>query len=102
MGKLLSKLVLIVFLSTVVFGQFSRPVNIEARFVGVVQDLKILGADDQNNVSMWVSADKDYVVTGKGIIPYIYVNDSLYEYWVDYQLKGVGTTRYITIYEIQK
>lgn len=80
----------------------SQPLTIETRFVGVVNDLKILSMDDQENVLMWVSANRDYRILGKKHIPNIYLNDSLFEYWVNYQFRGIGTHRNFFIYEPQK
>lgn len=98
----MKKWALVILLSTAVFGQFNRSPNITARFAGIVSDLKFISVDEQENVLVWVSAKKGYYISGKGHIPYIYLNDTLYEYWVNYQFKGIGTPRNYFIYEPRK
>ena len=78
------------------------PRNFESRFVGIVTEVKLISMDNENNFVFWVKADQDYLIKGKDHIPYIYVEDSLYEYWADYNKMGVGTKKKLTIYEIVK
>ena len=93
-------LVILIFICS---GFCQIPQHIETRFAGVVSEIKLLSMDDQKTVFIWIKAGQDeYVVKGKNQIPYIYVGDTLFEYWADYQKVGVGTKRGITIYEIQE
>jgi hypothetical protein len=99
MEKLFFKFFLVLVFITAVF---SRPLKVETHFVGIVTEVKIISIDNQNKVEFWVNADKTYTILGKGHIPYIYINDSLFEYWVNYQRVGIGTTKNPIFYEIIK
>ena len=77
--------------------------HLEARYAGRITEVKLLNmGDDQDNIYLWVLTDKEYVVKGVKHIPYLYVGDSLFEYWSNYVKIGVGTRRDLVIYEIKK
>jgi len=78
--------------------------TIESRYIGHVTDFKILSMNDEKEVICYVQTEtmRDFRIKGTNLIPYIYVGDSLFEYWIDYQLCCVGTHRYLQMYEIIK
>jgi len=83
-------------------GYSQMPQHYETHNAGIVTEVKIVGAGDV--ISLWVMTDKgrDYVVKAFNEIPRIYVGDSLFEYWVNYQKTGVGTTSGLVIYDVEK
>jgi hypothetical protein len=80
----------------------SVPRNFESRFIGIVTEVKLISMDEDKNTIFWVKTDDDYFIKGKNQIPYIYVGDSLFEYWSDFSKLGVGTKNNLTIYELVK
>lgn len=76
--------------------------HLEARYAGRVTEVKLLNNNDQDCLYLWVLTDKEYVIKSVKHIPYIYVGDSLFEYWSNYVKIGVGTRRDLVIYEIKK
>jgi len=92
----------IAILLIVGLGFCQMPRHFEAHYVGVVTEVKIVGASDV--ISLWVLTDRygDYVAKSFGEIPRIYVGDSLYEYWTNYQKTGIGTSRGLVIYSIEE
>jgi len=76
------------------------PSNFESRFVGIVSEVKLISLDEDNNTVFLVKANQSYFIKGVKHIPYIYIGDSLFEYWSDFRKIGVGTRKKLTIYEI--
>jgi hypothetical protein len=75
--------------------------HLEARYVGRVTEIKLFNINDIDHIYLWVQADKEYMVRGVKHIPSIYIGDTLFEYWSNYQKIGVGTRRDLVIYEIK-
>lgn len=90
----------LILLTVILSGFCQVSHHMDTRSLGVVSEVKLLYMDDQKTVFIWVKADQEYLVKGKNEIPYIYVGDTLFEYWADYKKMGVGTRRSLTIYEI--
>lgn len=66
--------------------------NIECRFAGIVIDYKILSFELDSSVICWVQTNNSqYSVKGTFGLPKIYVGDSLFEYWINYDRCCVGT-----------
>lgn len=91
---------IILFIVCSVFCQVSR--HMETRLAGVVTEVKMLYMDDQKAVYILVRASQNYTVIGHNEVPYIYVGDTLFEYWADYRKIGVGTKRNLFIYKLSE
>jgi len=64
--------------------------NLQIRFVGLVEDIKYVGQSDKGLFYVLLT-DKDNLYTINGHTPtYFSVRDSVFEYWLEYQLSGVG------------
>ena len=94
--------IILILLTVFSLGFCGSPRHLEAKPAGVVTEVKVLNVDDQETVSLWVSANKEYIVKGKHLIPPIAVGDTLFEYWADYRKIGVGTKRDLIIYEVEE
>lgn len=76
--------------------------HLKAHYAGRITEVKLLSMYNLDSIYLWVLADKEYVVKGVKHIPYIFIGDSLFEYWSNYQKIGVGTRRDLIIYEIKR
>lgn len=97
----MNKLLLIIFIFGICTGDHV-PSNFYSQFVGIVSEVKLISMDADINTIFWVKADENYFIKGKKHIPYIYIGDSLFEYWADFMKIGVGTRKNVTIYEINE
>lgn len=86
------KKLFLLFVSFVLL-QASVP-SIECRFAGIVTDYKILSFELDSSYTCWVQTDiNQYCVKGSFGFPKIYVGDSLFEYWINYDKCCVGTKK---------
>ena len=95
MGKIL------IFLMIAICS-FANPkkISIIDRYVGQVTDVKVIAQDDQREFIFWVKAGtKEYNVRWNANL-YIDTGDSLFEYFIDGQLAGIGTPQQKFFYSI--
>ena len=73
----------------------------EKRYVGIVTEVKLIDIKGSTTY-LWIKADKDFIIKDENHIPFIYVGDSLFEYWLNYRQLGVGTSNNINIYKVDE
>jgi hypothetical protein len=94
----------ILIITLFILPLFARTPHVDTRFVGIVSEFKVISMDKQENIICWVkiSEIKEFYIRDKSHIPNIYVGDSLFEYWVEYQKCCVGSSKDSVMYQIIK
>ena len=75
-----------------------QPRHIDIRFAGVVTEVKLIGIND-NEITCLIVANSQYITKNVAFIPRIYIGDSLFEYWINYQKVGIATSHDLVIYK---
>lgn len=80
---------------------FGAPHSIITRDIGSVTEVKLLGITESDDVLCLIRTDRNtYVIKNRHDMPFIYVSDTLIEYWINYRRNSVGTKSGNRIYEI--
>lgn len=82
---------------------YTQQQNIQSRYAGKVHDIKYFANDKYGNLVFWITTDnaRDYYFSSSGL-PYIEVGDSLIEYWIEFQLRGIGNCNSKFFYNVLK
>jgi len=87
--------VLILFVISLLTA-YNRPSSVISKYIGQVSDVKILFKNDV----VWVKLpDREYFID-YSLDPTINRGDSIFEYWIDYQLSGISTADRRLIYPL--
>lgn len=75
--------------------------DIQSRKSGVIQDIKYVGKYSNRLYKFAVRTDKCYwCFFRSNNLPYFNIGDTLIQYWIDYQLKGLGTNKIKFYYSV--
>lgn len=76
--------------------------SFQSRYTGQIQDIKYI-TQSKDKYVFWLETNlgRDYYF-GVFELPYFEINDSLFEYWIDYNLSGIGNNRAKYFYNVFK